>query len=104
MGARFASKVVVVTGASSGIGKALCLALAPQRPRLVLASRDEEQLRSVAEACAETGAETLVVRTDVSLEADCRELVRCSVERFGALDVLANNAGIGMIARSAERA
>jgi short-subunit dehydrogenase len=99
MSASFASKVVVVTGASSGIGKALCLCLAPQRPRLVLAARDEEQLRSVAEACAEKGAETLVVKTDVSVEADCRDLVAKAVERFGALDVLVNNAGIGMIAR-----
>jgi NAD(P)-dependent dehydrogenase (short-subunit alcohol dehydrogenase family) len=99
MGRPFASKVVVVTGASSGIGKALCLALAPQRPRLVLAARDEEQLRTVAQACAEAGAETLVVRTDVSREDECRALVARAVERFGALDVLVNNAGIGMIAR-----
>jgi len=99
MSAPFASKVVVVTGASSGIGKALCLALATQRPRLVLAARDEEQLRSVAAACAEKGAETLVVKTDVSVEAECRDLVKRTVERFGALDVLVNNAGIGMIAR-----
>jgi len=99
MSTPFASKVVVVTGASSGIGKALCLALAPERPRLVLAARDEEQLGRVASACAERGAETLVVRTDVSLEAECRDLVRRAVERFGGLDVLVNNAGIGMIAR-----
>jgi short-subunit dehydrogenase len=99
MGAPFASKVVVVTGASSGIGKALCLALAAQHPRLVLAARDEEQLRSTATACAERGAETLVVKTDVAIEAECRDLVRRAVERFGALDVLVNNAGIGMIAR-----
>jgi len=95
----FASKIVVVTGASSGIGQALCLALAPQRPRLVLAARDEERLRSVATACAERGAETLVVKTDVSSEAECRGLVERAVERFGGLDVLVNNAGIGMIAR-----
>jgi short-subunit dehydrogenase len=99
MSAAFASKVVVVTGASMGIGRALCLALAAQRPRLVLAARDEERLRTVAAACAERGTETLVVRTDVSVEADCRRLVEGAVERFGALDVLVNNAGIGMIAR-----
>ena len=99
MSGPFASKIVVVTGASSGIGQALCLALAPQRPRLVLAARDEERLRSVATACAERGAETLVVKTDVSSEAECRGLVERAVERFGGLDVLVNNAGIGMIAR-----
>ena len=95
----FTGKTVVVTGASSGIGRALCLALAPQRPRLVLAARDEEQLRSVAAACAERGAETLVVRADVSRPEDCKALVERGVERFGGLDVLVNNAGIGMIAR-----
>jgi short-subunit dehydrogenase len=95
----FTSKVIVVTGASTGIGKALCLALAPERPRLVLAARDEAALRAVAGVCAERGAETLVVTTDVSVEAECRRLVEQAVARFGGLDVLVNNAGIGMIAR-----
>jgi short-subunit dehydrogenase len=95
----FTSKVIVVTGASTGIGKALCLALAPERPRLVLAARDEAALRAVAGVCGERGAETLVVTTDVSVEAECRSLVEQAVAHFGGLDVLVNNAGIGMIAR-----
>lgn len=95
----FAGKTVVVTGASSGIGRSLCLQLAPQRSRLVLAGRDGARLEEVALKSRELGAETLVVKADVASNGDCRHLIEKAVERFGALDVLVNNAGIGMIAR-----
>ena len=97
--AAYAGKVVVVTGASQGIGKALCLELAAQRPRLVLAARDAAALEAVAAECRARGAETLVVPTDVGDEAACRALVERAVERFGGVDVLVNNAGMGMLAR-----
>ena len=87
-----------MTGASSGIGRALCLELAPQRPRLVLAARDAARLEAVAEACRGRGAETLVAPTDVTREDECARLVARAVEGFGGLDVLVNNAGAGMIA------
>ena len=80
----YAGKVVVVTGASQGIGKALCLELAAQRPRLVLAARDAAALEAVAAECRARGAETLVVPTDVGDEAACRALVETAVERFSA--------------------
>ena len=95
----YAGKTIVVTGASSGIGKALCLALAPQRPRLVLAARDAASLEGVAARCREAGAETRVVPTDVTSRDECRRLVERTVEEFGGLDVLVNNAGVGMLAR-----
>jgi NAD(P)-dependent dehydrogenase (short-subunit alcohol dehydrogenase family) len=95
----FEGQTAVVTGASSGIGKALCLNLARQRPNLVLAARDEAALSAVAESCRRLGARTLVAPTDVAIEADCRRLVERSIATFGALHVLVNNAGIGMIAR-----
>jgi short-subunit dehydrogenase len=95
----YAAKVVVVTGASQGIGKALCRELAPQRPMLVLAARDVAALEAVAAECRARGAETLVVPTDVSDEAACRALVEKSVGRFSGVDVLVNNAGMGMLAR-----
>ena len=96
--AAYAGKVLIVTGASSGIGRALCEELAPQRPRLVLAARDAARLEAVAGVCRGRGAETLVVPTDVTREEECARLLARAVERFGALDVLVNNAGAGMIA------
>ncbi len=95
----YAGKVVLVTGASQGIGRALALELAAQRPGLVLAARDEAALEAVAAQCRARGAEALVVRADVSDEASCRALVERAVERFGGVDVLVNNAGMGMLAR-----
>jgi short-subunit dehydrogenase len=95
----YPGKVIVLTGASSGIGHALALALAPQRPRLVLAARDLRHLEDVAKECRARGAEALVVPADVSSEAACGALVARTIESFGALDVLVNNAGIGMRSR-----
>jgi short-subunit dehydrogenase len=95
----YAGRVVVVTGASQGIGKALCRELAPQRANLVLAARDASALEAVAAECRACGAAALVVPTDVSEEAACRALVETTVARFGGVDVLVNNAGMGMLAR-----
>jgi short-subunit dehydrogenase len=97
--AELEQKVIVVTGASAGIGRALCLELAQQRPRLVLAARDEAQLQAVAQECRERGAETLVVPTDVAQPAECEWLIASAQRQFGGIDALVNNAGIGMIAR-----
>jgi short-subunit dehydrogenase len=96
--ATYTGKTIVVTGASSGIGRALCLALAPQRPHLVLSGRDEARLEQAAEACRAAGAEALAMRADVTVPAQCQLLVSRAVERFGGIDVLVNNAGISMIA------
>jgi short-subunit dehydrogenase len=95
----FTEKTVIITGASSGIGRALCLELAPQRPKLVLAARDEERLAEVARACETLGAESLVVPTDVVSQEACRGLVEKAVARFGGIDVLVANAGITMWSR-----
>lgn len=92
----FAGKVVVLTGASQGIGKALAFALAGRRARLVLAARDERALDGVASKCRDLGAEVLVVPTDVTDEAQCRALVARTVSAFGALDILVHNAGAGV--------
>jgi short-subunit dehydrogenase len=99
MSEAYAGKVVVVTGASAGIGRAVCLELAPQRPRLVLAARDEGRLQAVAEECRGRGAEALVAPTDVTVPEQCRTLVERTLARFQALDVLVNNAGMSMWAR-----
>ena len=97
--AAYAGKVVVVTGASTGIGRALCLELAPQRPRLVLAARDEARLHEVAEECRARGAEALVAPTDVTVPEQCRTLVERALARFEGVDALVNNAGTSMWAR-----
>jgi short-subunit dehydrogenase len=97
--AAYAGKSIVLTGASSGIGRALALALAPQRPRLVLAARDAETLADVADECRALGAEAMVVPTDVTDPAATAFLVETAVSAFGGIDVLVNNAGISMIAR-----
>lgn len=103
MGA-YTGKVVVITGASSGIGRALALGLAEQRPRLVLAARSQGALEEVARACQARGADALAVPTDVTSQEACRNLVHQAVERFKVLDALVNNAGVSMIARFDELA
>jgi hypothetical protein len=95
----FDGRAIVVTGASSGIGRALCLELAAQRARLVLAARDLGKLEEVARLCRSRGADALVVRTDVASEEDCRGLVARSADAYGGIDVLVNNAGRTMWAR-----
>lgn len=100
--ATFRDNVVVVTGASSGIGRALALQLAAQGASLALAARDADRLKDVATECQQQGADgcrVITVPTDVAAEAQCRDLVACTVEEFGRLDTLINNAGISMWAR-----
>lgn len=93
------ARVVVLTGASSGIGRATALALAEQGATLVLAARDRAALETVAAACEGLGADTLVVPTDVTDPAAMRALADAAIERFGAIDVWINNAGVGVVGR-----
>jgi short-subunit dehydrogenase len=73
--------------------------LATQRPRLVLAARDESRLHVVAEECRAKGAEALVAPTDVTAPEQCRTLVERALARFEGIDALVNNAGMSMWAR-----
>jgi NADP-dependent 3-hydroxy acid dehydrogenase YdfG len=90
-----AGKVVAITGASSGIGEATALMLAEQGASVVLGARRPERLRALAERIAERGGTAAYATTDVTRAADLSALVQLSQERFGRLDVLINNAGIG---------
>ena len=89
---RFENKVVLVTGGSSGIGRATALAFAREGARVVLASRGQERGETVAREIEEVGGEALFVPTDVSHTGDVQSLVRAAVERFGRLDCAFNNA------------
>jgi short-subunit dehydrogenase len=95
----FTDNVIILTGASEGIGRALALALAPQRPRLVLAARNLERLETLAEECRALGAEVMPVETDVTDAAQCRRLADNTVETFGRIDTLVANAGVTMWSR-----
>ena len=92
----FQNKVVLITGASRGIGRALALAFADRGAHLILASRNEQQLQAVASQCRAVRQEiqTLTVPTDVTDEQQLARLVSRAVERFGRIDILVNNAGI----------
>lgn len=87
-------KVIFITGASSGIGRAMAIEAARRGRRLVLMARNEKELAITAELCAP--AEVLIIRGDVSLEDDCRLAIAQTISHFGRLDVLINNAGISM--------
>ena len=95
----FRDQVVIVTGASSGIGRALALQLSGQGAKVVLAARRAELLEQVAVDCHQSGGEALPVPTDVADEAQCRALVEKALAAFGRLDMLVNNAGLTVIAR-----
>lgn len=85
---------VVLTGASSGIGRAAALEFARQRANLVLAARHEPSLRALAAQCEAFGAQTLVVPTDVARWQAVKVLARAAAARFGGIDVWVNSAGV----------
>jgi dehydrogenase/reductase SDR family protein 7B len=96
------NKVVIITGASSGIGEACAYAFARQGAKVVLAARSIDKLNHVKQQCEALGAQTLLVKCDVSLEEDCKELINQTVAQFKTIDILINNAGISMRALFAD--
>ncbi len=92
----FKDAVVIITGASSGIGRELAYQLARQGARLALGARDAERLEEVAAECRASGAQVLVVPTDVGVQADCEALVQKTVATYQRVDMLVNNAGMSM--------
>ncbi|OAS15905.1 SDR family oxidoreductase [Paenibacillus oryzisoli] len=88
------SKVVIITGASSGIGQATALLLAKNGAKVVLAARREDRLKSIAEQIQQSGGSAVYVKTDVSSAGEMRNLANYAVQEYGQIDVLINNAGI----------
>ena len=89
-------KVVLITGGTSGIGKALAFAFGRAGASVVITGRNEENLQATGEALSAQHIENLALVADVSREADCARMVSQTISRFGQLDILINNAGISM--------
>ncbi|UEG52142.1 SDR family oxidoreductase [Mucilaginibacter daejeonensis] len=102
MNSEIAGKVVVITGASSGIGKATAELLAAQGAKVVLGARRIEQLESIVDAIRQNGGQAAYTQTDVTQRQDLEALVALAVKHFGRLDVMVNNAGIAQLYRMEE--
>jgi NAD(P)-dependent dehydrogenase (short-subunit alcohol dehydrogenase family) len=97
------NKVALVTGGTSGIGKAAALALAKAGAKVVVAGRREEEGNRVVEAVKQAGGAAFFVKADVAHEADVKSLVDQTVAHFGKLDIAFNNAGTeGQVGHSTE--
>jgi len=92
----FKDKVVIVTGASTGIGRAIAWEFARNGSKVMLAARSEEKLLSLENEIKESGLEAMMCVTDVTREEDCRRMVEKTVSEYGTVDILINNAGISM--------
>lgn len=90
------SKVVIITGASSGIGEAMAKLYAQMGAKVVLGARSEDKLRTLAEEIVNNGGQAAYCATDVTSEQDCKRLIDTAVTAFGGIDILICNAGISM--------
>lgn len=92
----FNDKVVIITGASYGIGEAIACEFAANGSKVMLAARTEGKLAIIVDQIRAKNQEASFIKTDVSLEQDCRKLVEKTVEKYGTVNILVNNAGISM--------
>lgn len=98
----FRENVIIITGASSGIGEALALQFADRGAWLALGARNVEKLEAIAQQCVRREGRAIVVPTDVASEAQCKTLIERTVAEYGRIDTLINNAGFGVHARFEE--
>jgi dehydrogenase/reductase SDR family protein 7B len=89
-------KIIIITGGSSGIGKALATKFGSEGAKLVITGRKKDQLESTADELKSNGFTVTTVVADASVEADCARVVDTAIREYGRIDVLINNAGISM--------
>lgn len=89
----FKNKVVIITGASSGIGAGAALKFVQEGAKVAIVGRQKDKLHQVAEECKTLGYAPLIIEADVTKDEDLKRIVNSTIERFGKLDVLVNNAG-----------
>jgi NAD(P)-dependent dehydrogenase (short-subunit alcohol dehydrogenase family) len=87
-------KVALITGGNSGIGSATAALLAKEGAKVVLTGRNQERGEAIAQSINEAGGKAMFIRSDVRVADDCRQAVEQTLERFGRIDVLFNNAGV----------
>jgi short-subunit dehydrogenase len=92
----FKDKIVIVTGASSGIGKAVAIEFSINGCKVVLAARSESSLSILEKKLLVENPNVIYIPTDVSKEEDCRLLIEKTIQKYGRLDILVNNAGLSM--------
>lgn len=90
------NRVVIITGASSGIGKALAFELAGRGCKIVIVARNPENLENVKKELLKINYDVLSVVADVSVENDCKQVIEKTIEKYNKIDILINNAGISM--------
>lgn len=89
-------RVVIITGASSGIGLACAREFIRLKSKVVIAARSFDKLKNIASELDPIGENCLAVKTDVTIQSDCENLINRVVDKFGKIDILVNNAGISM--------
>ncbi|NEM97099.1 SDR family oxidoreductase [Pontibacter burrus] len=89
-------KVVLITGGTSGIGKACAFAFGKAGAKVAVSGRNQQNLDQTSQELRAAGIQNVAINADVSIEADCQRMVQETVDHFGRLDVLINNAGISM--------
>ncbi|CAG9791675.1 unnamed protein product [Diatraea saccharalis] len=90
----FSGKVVIVTGASSGIGAAAAVMFCKEGASVALVGRNEKKLMDVSKKCSIVGGKHIIIKADVSNDEDAKRIISETIMKFGQLDVLVNNAGI----------
>ncbi|CAG4968039.1 unnamed protein product [Parnassius apollo] len=90
----FVDKVVLVTGASSGIGAATAILFAKEGANVTLVGRNEVKLKNVVEQCEKYGKKHLLIKADISNDEEAVNVIKKTIDTFGKLDILVNNAGI----------